>query len=190
VVNRSRGPRRRGGGRGGVGRETAEFARAREVAAARQVGGFHTAAVVDADPDAVPPWMATAYIAGPSLADAVAERGRLDEAGVRELGAALAEGLTAIHDCGLIHRDLKPSNVILADDGPRIIDFGIAQGADATALTGSSAVIGMLRYMLPEQLNGHELAPRSDVFALGAVLAYAATGRYPFQAPTRPTWSR
>jgi serine/threonine protein kinase len=158
----------------------------REVAAARQVGGFHTAGVVGADPDADPPWMATAYIPGPSLAQAVAQGGPLDDAGVRRLGAALAEGLAAIHDCGLIHRDLKPGNVILADDGPRIIDFGIAKGADATALTGSSAVIGTLRYMSPEQLNGHDLTPHSDVFALGAVLAYAASGHDPFQAPTMP----
>ena len=165
-----------------------EFRRrfAREVAAARQVGGFHTAAVVDADPDADPPWMATAYIPGPSLADAIAQRGPLDEAGVRELGAALAEGLAAIHACGIIHRDLKPGNVILADDGPRIIDFGIARGADATGLTASHAIIGSLRYMSPEQLNGQELTPQSDVFALGTILAYTATGHDPFAAPTVP----
>jgi serine/threonine protein kinase len=165
-----------------------EFRRrfAREVAAARQVGGFHTAAVVGADPEADPPWMATAYIPGPSLVDAVAQHGPLDRAGVGRLGAALAEGLAAIHECGLIHRDLKPGNVILAEDGPRIIDFGIAKGADATALTGSSAVIGTLRYMSPEQLNGQELTPQSDVFALGTVLAYAATGHDPFLAPTIP----
>jgi Flp pilus assembly protein TadD/predicted Ser/Thr protein kinase len=165
-----------------------EFRRrfAREVAAARQVGGFHTAAVVGADPEADPPWMATAYIPGPSVADAVAQSGPLDRAGVDRLGAALAEGLAAIHECGLIHRDLKPGNVILAEDGPRIIDFGIAKGADATALTGSSAVIGTLRYMSPEQLNGQELTPQSDVFGLGTVLAYAATGHDPFQAPTIP----
>jgi predicted Ser/Thr protein kinase len=159
---------------------------AREVAAARQVGGFHTAAVVGADADADLPWMATAYIPGPSLAEAGTKRGPLDEAGERRLGAALAEGLAAIHECGLIHRDLKPSNVIMADDGPRIIDFGIAKGAGATALTGSSAVIGTLRYMSPEQLQGQELTPQSDVFALGTVLAYAATGHDPFEAPTMP----
>ncbi len=165
-----------------------EFRRrfAREVAAARQVGGFHTALVVDADPGADPPWMATAYIAGPSLADAVAQRGPLDEAGVRELGAVLSEGLAAIHACGIIHRDLKPGNVILADDGPRIIDFGIAKGADATGLTASHVVIGSLRYMSPEQLNGRELTPQSDVFALGTILAYAATGHDPFRSLTVP----
>jgi WD40 repeat protein len=165
-----------------------EFCRrfAREVAAARQVGGFHTAAVVGADPDAYPPWMASAYIPGPSLAEAVSGGGPLDEAGVRRLGAALAEGLAAIHDCGLIHRDLKPSNVILAADGPRILDFGIAKAVDATALTGSSAVIGTLRYMSPEQLQGQQVTPQSDVFALGTVLAYAATGNDPFAAPTMP----
>jgi serine/threonine protein kinase len=168
--------------------DDAEFRRrfAREVDAARRVGGFHTALVVDADPGANAPWMATAYIPGPSLAAAIAQRGPLDEAGTRELGAALAEGLAAIHACGLIHRDLKPSNVILADDGPRIIDFGIAKGADAPSLTGSSNVIGTLQYMSPEQLQGQELTPPSDVFALGAILACAATGRHPFEAPTDP----
>jgi serine/threonine protein kinase len=165
-----------------------EFRRrfAREVDAARRVGGFHTAAVVDADPDGDPPWMATAYIPGPSLAEVIARRGPLDEAGVRELGAALAEGLAAIHACGLVHRDLKPSNVILADDGPRIIDFGIAKGLDATALTGSRAVIGTLQYMSPEQLHGLELTPGTDIFALGVLLAEAVTGRNPFAAPTIP----
>jgi predicted Ser/Thr protein kinase len=165
-----------------------EFRRrfAREVAAARQVGGFHTALVVDADPDAEPPWMATAYIPGPSLADAIAGRGPLGPTAVRELGAALAEGLATIHACGIIHRDLKPGNIILADDGPRIIDFGIAKGADTTSLTGSHGVIGTLRYMSPEQLHGLELTPQSDVFALGAILAYAATGHDPFGAPTMP----
>jgi serine/threonine protein kinase len=107
---------------------------AREVAAARQVGGFHTAAVVGADPDADPPWMATAYIPGPSLAEAVAGRGLLDEAAVRRLGAALAEGLAAIHECGLIHRDLKPGNVIMAGDGR-------ATGLPTPACSGGSAIM-------------------------------------------------
>jgi serine/threonine protein kinase len=157
-----------------------------EVAAARQVGGFHAALVVDADPDADPPWMATAYIPGPSLADAIAQRGPLDEAGVRDLGAALAEGLGAIHACGIIHRDLKPGNVILADDGPRIIDFGIAKSADASSLTASNAVLGTLRYMSPEQVNGQKLTEQSDIFALGAILTYAATGHNPFDGATMP----
>jgi hypothetical protein len=159
---------------------------AREVANARQVGGFHTAAVVDADPGADPPWMATAYIPGPSLAEAIARNGPLDQAQVRQLGAALAEGVAAIHACGLIHRDLKPGNVILADDGPRIIDFGIAKGADTAALTGSNTVIGTLRYMSPEQLHAQELTPQSDIFALGTVLAYAATGHDPHDGPSIP----
>jgi hypothetical protein len=161
---------------------------AREVAAARQVGGFHTAAVVDADTDADAdaPWMATAYIPGPSLAAAVAEHGPLDAARVRDLGAALAEGLGAIHACGIIHRDLKPGNVILAGDGPRIIDFGIAKGAGATSLTEAHEVAGTLNYMSPEQLNRHELTPKSDVFALGGVLAFAATGHAAFRASAVP----
>jgi serine/threonine protein kinase len=165
-----------------------EFRRrfAREVAAARQVGGFYAALVVDADPNAASPWMATAYISGPTLAAAVIQRGPFDEPRVRELGAALAEGLAAIHACGLIHRDLKPGNVILAEDGPRIIDFGIAKGTGTTTLTGSGAIIGTVQYMSPEQLNGQELTPASDVFALGMVLAHAATGHDPFRGQAIP----
>jgi serine/threonine protein kinase len=159
---------------------------AREVAAARQVGGFHTAPVVDADPGADPPWMATAYIPGPSLATAVQENGPLDPAAVRQLGAALAEGLAAIHSCGLVHRDLKPGNIILAQDGPRIIDFGIARSADTTAVTSSGVLIGTFWYMSPEQVNGQPVDARSDMFSLGSVLAYAATGRAPFEAATIP----
>jgi hypothetical protein len=162
-----------------------EFRRqfALEVEAARQVGGSHTAPIVDADPDADSPWMATAYIAGPSLADAITHNGPLDEGRTRALGAALAEGLASIHACGLIHRDLKPGNVILADYGPQIIDFGIARGADTAALTGTDTVIGTLSYKSPEQLLGWVLTPQSDVFALGMVLAYAATGHNAFDAP-------
>jgi WD40 repeat protein len=130
--------------------------------------------------------MATAYIPGQSLADVITRQGPLGEAEVRELGTSLAEGLGAIHACGLIHRDLKPGNVIMADDGPRIIDFGIAKGADATALTPFNAVVGTFRYMAPEQLQGKEVTARSDVFSLGAVLAYAATGHDAFEAQTMP----
>jgi serine/threonine protein kinase len=124
----------------------AEFRRrfAREVDAARRVGGFHTAPVVDADPYANPAWMVTAYIAGPSLQAVVRGSGTLAPAAVSGLGAALAEGLAAIHACGLVHRDLKPANIIMADDGPRIIDFGIAQAAGATSLTEPGIVVGTL----------------------------------------------
>jgi WD40 repeat protein len=168
--------------------DDAEFRRrfAREIAAARQVGGFHTAAVVDADPDADPPWMVTAYIPGPSLSEAVGQNGPLDPAQVRELGAALAEGLTAIHACGLIHRDLKPGNIILGPDGPRIIDFGIARTANSSALTTVNALIGTYGYMAPEQLGRKQVTFRSDLFALGGVLVFAATGHGPFDADELP----
>jgi len=155
---------------------------AREVEAARRVGGFHTAVVVDADPDANPPWMVTAYIEGASLQEKIDRDGPLPLEKVRELGAALAEGLCAIHACGLVHRDLKPANVILAPDGPRIIDFGIARAAGATALTTAGVVIGTYSYMSPEQVSGDAVGPASDVFSLGCVLAYASTGRLPFGA--------
>jgi serine/threonine protein kinase len=157
---------------------------AREVEAARKVGGFHTALVVDADPDADPPWMATAYIPGPSLDDAVAENGPLEVQAIRTLGAGLAEGLAAIHACGLVHRDLKPANVILAVDGPRIIDFGIARTQEAVEMTATGDVLGTFAYMSPEQVDGQPVGPASDVFSLGAVLAFAATGRNPFGADT------
>jgi serine/threonine protein kinase/WD40 repeat protein len=153
---------------------------AREIAAARQVGGFHTAPVVDADPDADPPWMVTAYIHGPSLEDAVIERGPLSIDALRLLGAGLAEGLAAIHSCGLVHRDLKPSNVILADDGPRIIDFGIARAAEDSGMTTAGVVVGTIAYMSPEQVRGEQVGPASDVFSLGCTLAFAATARTPF----------
>ena len=155
---------------------------AREVDAARRVGGFHTAPVVDADPYDNPPWMVTAYIAGPSLQAVVSDDGPLDPAAVSRLGAALAEGLAAIHRSGLVHRDLKPGNIILADDGPRIIDFGIAQLAGATSLTTPGTVIGTFSFMSPEQIRADSVTPESDVFSLGCVLAYAATGRPPFEA--------
>ncbi|MEU3353734.1 serine/threonine-protein kinase [Streptomyces sp. NPDC037389] len=156
----------------------------REVDAARQVGGFHTAQVVDADPDAASPWLVTAFVPGPTLQEVVAEGGPLDPDAVLRLGAGLAEGLTAIHRCGLVHRDLKPGNVILADDGPRIIDFGIARAVDASSLTATGTVIGTYAYMSPEQIRADRAGPPSDVFALGSVLAFAAAGRSPFDAPT------
>jgi serine/threonine protein kinase len=159
---------------------------AREVAAARQVGGFHTAPVVDADPDADPPWMVTAYIPGPSLDAVVRNAGPLDPPALRALGAGLAEGLAAVHATGLVHRDLKPSNVIMAEDGPRIIDFGIALSLDATALTSSGVLIGTFSFMSPEQVRGERLGPETDVFSLGSVLAYAATGHGPFDSTTIP----
>ncbi|MCX5192369.1 protein kinase [Streptomyces sp. NBC_00249] len=165
---------------------TAQFRErfAREVEAARQVGGFHTAQVVDADPSAESPWLVTAFIPGPTLHRAVAEHGPVDPAGALRLGAGLAEGLAAIHRCGLVHRDLKPGNVILAEDGPRVIDFGIARAVDASSLTATGSVIGTYAYMSPEQIRADRAGPASDVFALGSVLAFAATGRGPFDAPS------
>ena len=162
--------------------ETRQFRErfAREIEAARRVGGFHTAMVIDADPAANPPWMITAYIDGPSLQDIVDRDGALPADRVREFGAALAEGLAAIHACGLVHRDLKPSNVILAADGPRIIDFGIARSVGASTLTTAGAVVGTYAYMSPEQVRGEPTGPASDVFSLAAMLAHAATGHLPF----------
>ncbi len=154
---------------------------AREIQAARRVGGFHTAPVVDADPHADPPWMVTAYIEGPSLQDAVDRYGPMPPGRLRALGGGLAEGLAAIHASGLVHRDLKPANVILAADGPRIIDFGIARAVDATSgLTTTGSVVGTISYMSPEQIRGESIGSASDVFSLGCVLAFAATGRPPF----------
>jgi WD40 repeat protein/serine/threonine protein kinase len=152
----------------------------REIEAARRVGGFHTASVVDADPAADPPWMVTAYIHGSSLQGAVRERGPFSVDAVCALGAGLAEGLAAIHACGLVHRDLKPSNVILAEDGPRIIDFGIARATGASRMTTAGMVVGTYSYMSPEQVRGEVAGPASDVFSLGCTLAFAATAQSPF----------
>jgi hypothetical protein len=153
----------------------------REIDAARKVGGFHTASVVDADPHADPPWMVTAFIDGPSLQEAIGRDRPLRPGEVRMLAAGLAEGLAAIHAHGLVHRDLKPGNVILAADGPRIIDFGIARAVDATTgITTTGAVVGTFAYMSPEQIRGEVAGTPSDVFSLGCVLAFAATGRPPF----------
>src|SRR5690242_7256281 len=169
--------------------EQAEFRSrfAREVAAARKVSGLFTASVVDADVGAPTPWLATAYVAGPSLADTVASHGPLPASSVLALAAGLAEGLGAIHAAGIVHRDLKPANVLLAEDGPRIIDFGIARAAEATMLTGTGVVFGSPSFMSPEQARGNRVGPPSDVFSLGAVLAFAATGQGPFGCGSGPT---
>jgi hypothetical protein len=153
----------------------------REVDAARRVGGAWTAPVLDADPEASVPWVATAYAAGPSLTAAVADAGPLPVPTVRALGAGLAEALAAVHELGLVHRDVKPSNVLLTLDGPLLIDFGIARATDGTAsLTSSGVSIGSPGYMSPEQILGKGVTGAADVFSLGAVLAYAATGEQPF----------
>jgi serine/threonine protein kinase len=153
---------------------------AREVSAARKVGGLFTAAVVDADVEGPVPWLVTAYVPGTSLSDAVERQGPLPEASVLALAAGLAEGLIAIHAAGVIHRDLKPSNVLLATDGPRIIDFGISSAAGATALTGTGFMIGSPGFMSPEQAEGMTVGPSSDIFSLAGVLIYAARGEGPF----------
>ncbi|EPD55763.1 serine/threonine-protein kinase [Streptomyces sp. HGB0020] len=153
----------------------------REVEAARRVGGAWTAPVLDADPAASVPWVATAYAAGPSLAAAVTDGGPLPAHSVRVLGAGLAEALAAVHELGLVHRDVKPSNVLLTLDGPLLIDFGIARATDGTAsLTSTGVSIGSPGYMSPEQILGKGATGAADVFSLGAVLAYAATGEPPF----------
>jgi serine/threonine protein kinase len=152
----------------------------REVAAAKSVSGMYTACVVDADTTGLEPWLATAYVAGPSLAQAVRDCGPLPLASARALAAGLAEGLAAIHAAGLVHRDLKPSNVLLAEDGPRVIDFGISQASEGTSLTHTGLVLGSPGFMSPEQATGDEVGPPSDVFSLGAVVAFAAAGQAPF----------
>ncbi|MEW5659826.1 bifunctional serine/threonine protein kinase/MFS transporter [Streptomyces cinereoruber] len=166
-----------------------EFRRrfAREVAAARRVGGAWTADVLDADTEAEVPWVATQYIPGPDLTTVVAEDfGPLPEASVRTLANRLALALQAVHEAGLIHRDLKPSNVLVTVDGPRVIDFGIARAMDGLAgdslHTRTGMLIGSPGFMSPEQVRGLELTPASDVFCLGALLVYAATGRLLFGA--------
>jgi hypothetical protein len=153
---------------------------AREVSAARKVGGLFTAQVVDADLDSPVPWLVTAYVPGASLAEAVDQQGPLPPTTVLPLATGLAEGLSAIHAAGVIHRDLKPSNVLLAPDGPRIIDFGIASAADAPSLTGTGLMIGSPGFMSPEQAEGMPVGPSSDIFSLAGVLIFAARGEGPF----------
>ncbi|GAA3487312.1 serine/threonine-protein kinase [Streptomyces cremeus] len=154
-----------------------------EVAAARRVSGAFTAAVVDAAPDAEQPWMATTYIEGPTLAQRVSTEGPLAGAPLRTLAIGLTEALRDIHRAGVVHRDLKPSNVVLSPEGPRVIDFGISRAADQQTLTMTGRVIGTPPFMSPEQLQDPRgVGPRSDVFSLGTLLVYAATGQGPFDA--------
>ena len=148
----------------------------REVASARTVSGAYTASVLDADPDAGTPWLATAYLPGLSLREAVAAHGRFPADTVRLLATGLAEALADIHRAGLTHRDLKPGNIMLTADGPRVIDFGIARPEDAVSITRANRSPGTRGFMSPEQAAGGEVGPASDMFSLGAVLAFAATG--------------
>ncbi|MET9671915.1 serine/threonine-protein kinase [Streptomyces sp. NPDC006482] len=164
-----------------------EFRRrfSREVAALERVGGTGTAPVLGSDTSAEAPWVAIGYVPGPSLRAVVGEEfGPLPPETVRALASGLARALVHIHDAGLVHRDLKPSNVLLTVDGPRLIDFGIARAVDTVAdgggLTSTGAVVGSPGFMSPEQVRGEHVTPASDVFCLGSVLAYAATGRSPF----------
>ncbi|MGC7100155.1 serine/threonine-protein kinase [Amycolatopsis lurida] len=162
--------------------EDEEFRRrfAHEIAAARQVQGMYTAQVVDADAKAAVPWLATAYVPGPSLRQAVAEHGSLPSGTVFRLVAGVAEGLAAVHACDIVHRDLTPANVLLAEDGPRVIDFGIAHAAAATSLTRSGISIGTPAFMAPEQIRGRPATAATDVFALGHLAVFAATGQPAF----------
>ncbi|MDO0926410.1 serine/threonine-protein kinase [Streptomyces sp. TG1A-8] len=169
----------------------AEFARdpefrgrfRQEVAAARRVSGAFTAPVVDADPEAERPWMATLFIPGPTLSEHVRDDGPMPSARLRRLMAGLAEALRDIHRVGVVHRDLKPSNVLLAEDGPKVIDFGISRPKDSELRTETGKLIGTPPFMAPEQFRRpREVGPAADVFALGSVMVHAATGRGPFDS--------
>ncbi|MFF8564225.1 protein kinase [Streptomyces albidoflavus] len=153
---------------------------AREVSAARRIRGGCTARLVAADLDADRPWFATQYVPGPSLHDKVADEGPLPAADVASVGAALSEGLVAVHEAGVVHRDLKPSNILLSPKGPRIIDFGIAWATGASTLTHVGTAVGSPGFLAPEQVRGAAVTPATDVFSLGATLAYAATADSPF----------
>ena len=152
----------------------------REVESAEAVSGAYTAPVIGAGPDDSPPWMATAYVPGPSLAELVRQSGPLPEAAVWRLAGGLVEALQAIHRRGLVHRDLKPGNILIATDGPRVIDFGISRALHGMAITTARTTMGTPAYMSPEQAAGVNIGPASDVFSLGSVLAFAAAGSAPF----------
>ncbi|MEU1508005.1 serine/threonine-protein kinase [Kitasatospora sp. NPDC005748] len=151
-----------------------------EVASARRIHGLYTAQVVDAGTDAAAPWLATAFVPGPSLQQVVQQHGPLPERTVVLLLAGIAEALQVIHAAGVVHRDLKPANVLIAADGPRVIDFGIARAADASSLTGTGLRIGSPGFMAPEQVLGLAATPATDVFALGALIAFVGSGTPPF----------
>ncbi|WP_461030085.1 serine/threonine-protein kinase, partial [Streptomyces sparsus] len=153
----------------------------REVEAARAVSGFYTAAVVDADPRAAVPWLATAYVPAPSLEEMIHECGPMPAQAVRWLAAGIAEALQSIHGAGLVHRDLKPSNVLVVEDGPRVIDFGIASGVSNTRLTMTNVAVGTPAYMSPEQArDSRSVTGASDIFSLASTLVFAATGHAPY----------
>ncbi|WP_152777242.1 serine/threonine-protein kinase [Streptomyces spongiae] len=153
---------------------------AREVSAARRIRGGCTARLVAADLDADRPWFATQYVPGPSLHDKVAGEGPLSAADIAAVGSALSEGLVAVHEAGVVHRDLKPSNILLSPKGPRIIDFGIAWATGASTLTHVGTAVGSPGFLAPEQVRGAAVTPATDVFSLGATLAYAGTSDSPF----------
>ncbi|MDY7103952.1 MAG: protein kinase [Actinomycetota bacterium] len=153
---------------------------AREVEALRRLGGLRIARLVDADPNAATPWMATEYVEGPTLAEAVRSAGPFSGDRLLALASALAEALAAVHASGLVHRDVKPSNVVLADFGPKLVDFGLAMVDDASSLTVPGFSVGTPAWMAPEQVTNGLVTPATDIFALGATLAFAATGRAPF----------
>ncbi|WP_193518779.1 serine/threonine-protein kinase, partial [Nocardiopsis kunsanensis] len=157
---------------------------ATEVDQARRVSGFCIASILDADPDADEPWIATEYIDGPTLQTAVDVEGPRTEADLQRLAVSTATALAAIHSAGVVHRDLKPENIMLAADGPRVIDFGIARAVESTSVT-ASGVIGTIGYMAPEQLEGMRLTSAVDLFSWGAVMVFAATGREAFPGPTQ-----
>ncbi|MGW7455300.1 bifunctional serine/threonine-protein kinase/ABC transporter substrate-binding protein [Streptomyces sp. NPDC054787] len=160
----------------------ARFRREAEIAA--EVDSPWAVRITGADPDAPEPWLATAFVAGPSLAEAVAAHGPLPLRAVRILGKAMAKALGVMHERGLVHRDVKPGNVLLGMDRPRLIDFGIARGGEHTALTSADAVLGTPGFLPPEQAEGRPAEPAGDVFSLGCLLAYAATGRLPYGSGT------
>ncbi|GAA1581290.1 hypothetical protein GCM10009764_00260 [Nocardia ninae] len=158
-----------------------------EVQASQRVTGAYTAAVMDADPEAEAPWLASVFVPGPSLRDAIDQHGPMSLGGLRLLTAGLGSALLEIHRAGMIHRDLKPSNVLLAQDGPRVIDFGIARALEADLqLTSTGTLVGSPAFMSPEQASGNELSTASDVFSVGAMLVMAATGESPFLGASAP----